>query len=126
MVEAFLKGYQDLAEGMVVPLSALQLDKNQDEKNSLWRVVVMKHKKNDFINEVRTKYRVTAKEFEKEEIDRLSEEFKEKQTLKFKIDDKKKNLIENCDASYSEVYHALLHLKVIKNFITSIASQIVH
>ena len=46
MVEAFQKGYQDLAEGMVVPLSALQLDKNQDEKNSLWRVVIMKHKAN--------------------------------------------------------------------------------
>jgi hypothetical protein len=112
MVEGFLKGYQDLAEGMVVPLSALQLDRNQDDKNSLWRVVVMKHKKNDFINEVRIKYRVTAKEYEKGEIDRLSEEFQEKQTLKFKIDEKKKNLIENCDASYSEVYHALLHLKV--------------
>jgi hypothetical protein len=113
MVELFKNGYQNMADGMVLPFSALQLDKNQDEKNSLWRVVVMKHKKNDFINEVRTKFRVNAREFDKEEIDRLSEETKEKQTLKYKIDDKKKNLIENCDASYSEVYHALLHLKVI-------------
>ena len=47
MVESFQKGYQDLVEGMVLPLSALQLDKNQDEKCSLWRVIVMKHKKND-------------------------------------------------------------------------------
>lgn len=116
MVETFQKGYQDLVEGMVLPLSALQLDKNQDEKCSLWRVIVMKHKKNEFINEVRIKFRVNAKEFDKEEIDRLAEEFKEKQTLKFKIDDKKKNLIENCDASYSEVYHALLHLKVSYKF----------
>jgi hypothetical protein len=97
---------------MVLPLSALQLDNNQDERTTLWRVVIMKHKKEEFINELRSKFRVTAKEFIKDEIAKFSDEAREKEVLKIQIDSKMKNLIENCDASFSEIYHALLHLKV--------------
>lgn len=110
--EAFLKNYHDLADNMVLPHSALQLDKGEDEKMSLFRVVIMSHQKEGFMSDCRNKYRVVAKEFDENEILRLPEEFKEKEMLKITIQDKKKNLYLNSTAGFSEVYYALLHLKV--------------
>lgn len=112
MIESFLKGYQELAENMVLPYSALQLDSGEDEKTTLWRVIVMEHKKDEFINQMRIRYRSWAKEYDEVEILKLPEEFKEKEKLKFSIEEKKDKLIKYCEAWYSEVYHALLHLKV--------------
>ena len=114
MVEFFLKSYADLADGMVLPFSALQLDSGEDEKMTLWRVIVMEHKKDDFINQARIKLKSWVKEYDETEIQRLPEENKEKEKLKYSIEEKKEKLIKYCEAWYSEVYHALLHLKVSK------------
>jgi hypothetical protein len=112
MVETFLKGYTEIAEGMVLPFSALQLDSGEDEKMTLWRVMVMKHKKDEFINQARNKFKTMVKEYNEQEILKLPQEFQEKEKLKFSIEEKKEKLVKYCEAWYSEVYHALLHLKV--------------
>ena len=113
MVEIFLKSYAELADGMVLPFSALQLDSGEDEKMTMWRVIVMNHKKDDFTNQARLKFKSWVKEYDETEILKLPEEFKEKEKLKYSIEEKKEKLIKYCEAWYSEVYHALLHLKVI-------------
>lgn len=114
MVENFQKGYMELVEGMVLPLSAEQLDSGEDEKTSLWKVVVMAHKKDEFINQARTNFRILAKEYDENEILRLPKELKEKDDLKKSINEKRENLLnKNCKAFYSEMYHALLHIKVL-------------
>ena len=115
LVESFLKNYTEIADGMVLPYSAVQLDSGEDEKMTLWRVLVMKYKKEDFINQARSKFKCWVKEYDEAEILKLPEEFKEKEKLKFSIEEKKEKLIKYCEAWYSEVYHALLHLKVIIN-----------
>jgi len=125
MVEAFLKGYTEIAEGMVLPFSALQLDSGEDEKMTLWRVMVMKHKKEDFINQARSKFKTWVKEYNEEEILKLPQEFQEKEKLKFSIEEKKEKLVKYCEAWYSEVYHALLHLKV-NNFFLILVLEIIH
>jgi hypothetical protein len=115
MIDTFLKTYADLADGMVLPSSALQLDTGEDEKTSLWRVVIMDHKKDEFINQTRIKMKTWCKEYDENEILRLPHELEEKKKLISSIEDKKEKLVKYCEAWYSEVYHALLHLKV--NFI---------
>jgi V-type H+-transporting ATPase subunit C len=119
-VEAFLKGYQNLIDGFVLPASAEKLDRGDDEKMTLWRVVIMNHKKEDFINQVRRDYRSNCKEYDEAEIANLSEESREKEKIKLAIEDRKQNLIMNCHAGYSEIYHALLHLKFLRLYSESV------
>ncbi len=112
MIPNFKKGYINLADEMVLPSSPEQLDVGEDEKMSLWRVVIMSHKKADFINEMRIKFKSWVKEYDEEEILRLPEETKEKKKLELSIQDKEEKLVKYYEAWYSEVYHAILHLKV--------------
>ena len=47
----FLNTYMTLADGFVVPYSAARIDKGEDEKMYLYRVIVMKHMKENFKND---------------------------------------------------------------------------
>lgn len=80
---------------------------------TLWRIVILDHKKDEFINQIRNNMRVFCKIYNEEEISNLPKELKEREQIKASIEDKKQTLIQNCSAGYSEVYQALLHLKVI-------------
>lgn len=102
----------NFADGNVLPGSALQLDSGEDEKITLWRIVILDHKKEEFINQIRNNMRVFGKLYDPEEINNLPKEVKEREIIKVSIEEKKQTLIQNCSAGYSEVYQALLHLKV--------------
>jgi hypothetical protein len=75
-------------------------------------VIILNDFKEKFTNQARAKLRVATKEFDENEIIKLPEEFREKEILKITIQEKKKNLYLNSAAGYSEVFYALLHLKV--------------
>jgi len=63
--------------------------KPEEDKVALFRVVVLKDKKEDFINECRKSLRIYCKEFNKEEILNMSKEEKNKDELQAKIAAKK-------------------------------------
>ena len=111
-VELFLKNYTELADEMVLPYSAHQLDSGEDEKMTLWRVVVMDHKKEDLVQQARLKFKAFVKEYDEEEILRLPKEIDERQKLTQIVQTKKNELVGICKSLYSDMYNLLLHLKV--------------
>jgi hypothetical protein len=68
-----------------------QLDSGEDEKTTLWRVVVMDHKKEEFINAAKKDLRVFVKEYDEDEIINLPKEMKERDQIKNSIEEKKVN-----------------------------------
>jgi V-type H+-transporting ATPase subunit C len=97
----------------------LQLDSGEDEKMTLWRVLVMDHKKEDFINSAKKDIRCYVKEYDEDEIINLPKEMKERDQIKNTIEEKKKQLFNISDSGYSEVYQALLHLKFLRLYVES-------
>jgi hypothetical protein len=59
---------------------------------TLWRVVVMDHKKEDFINSCKKEIRCYAKEYDEDEIINLPKEMKERDQIKNSIEEKKVNI----------------------------------
>jgi V-type H+-transporting ATPase subunit C len=111
-VESFLKGYTEIAEEMVLPYSAHQLDSGEDEKMSLWRVLVMDHKKEEFIQQARLKFKALVKQYDEDEIKRLPKEIDDRQKQTHLVQTKKNELISILKTLYSDMYNVLLHLKV--------------
>ena len=117
--ENFLKRYMSFADGLVLPMSALKLDVGEDEKVSLYRVVVIDSAVEQFKNQCQSNLRVQCRDYDEEEIKRKPQEAREIDKLKVSIREKKTTLIRNSSAGYSEVYYALLHLKFLRLFVES-------
>ena len=99
--ENFLKNYMKLAGGMVLPLSALQLDKGEDEKTSLYRVVVMTHAKDDFRNQCSGILRIQCRDYDEEEIRKKEkEENKEEENEEDKAGENKEDGKREPDLKY--------------------------
>jgi V-type H+-transporting ATPase subunit C len=111
-VESFLKGYTEIADEMVLPFSAHQLDSGEDDKMTLWRVLVMDHKKEEFIQQARLKFKALVKQYDEDEIKRLPKEIDERQKQSSLVQTKKIELISILKTLYSDMYNVLLHLKV--------------
>jgi hypothetical protein len=77
----------------------------------------MKHKTDEFINNMRKDLRLFSKVYDEQEIANLPEESKEIEKMKFSVDEKKNNLVINCQNAYSELYHGLLHVKFLRLYI---------
>lgn len=118
-VEIFKDKYDCLVKDSVVPGSILKLCKNEDDKISLWRVVIMKHLKEEYLNELRKVVKANAKEFDKEEIELLPKIALEQKTIEANIQEKKSNLIQSMQSYFSEVYHATLHLLYLRMYTES-------
>ncbi len=56
-MESFENNYVNLVPDWVLPKSSKRLDKGEDDKISMWRVIVMNNKKDDFILKARTEMR---------------------------------------------------------------------
>lgn len=115
--EPFLKNYQSYGDGMVVPFSALSIDRGQDERMFLYRVVVIEHAIDNFKNQLNSQMRIQSREYNEEEIKRKPNDEKEIEKLNISLKEKKGQLIRNSTAGYSEVYYALLHLKFLRLFV---------
>ncbi len=63
--------------------------KGDDEKVALYRVVMLKDKKDEFINECRRSLRIYAKEYNNSEIQNMSKEQSTKEDLEKSIAQKK-------------------------------------
>lgn len=115
----FLENYFKIADGFVVPYSALRIDRGEDEKIALYRVVVMKNVKDDFKNQCQGQLRVACREYDEEELSKKPAEEREIEILANQIKDKKANLIRIAISGFSEVYYALLHLKYLRLYVES-------
>ena len=117
--KTFMEKYMGLADGYVVPYSALRIDRGEDEKMQLYRVIVMKHKKDDFRNQCQSQLRITCKEYSEEELLNKPAEEKEIEKLSNESQQKKHDLERHAESGYSEVFYALLHLKYLRLYVES-------
>ena len=115
----FLEHYMKLADGYVVPYSALRIDRGEDEKMQLYRVIVMKHVKDDFRNQCQGQLRVSCREYDEEELNKKPLEEKEIEKLDNESNQKKHDLERHAESGYSEVFYALLHLKYLRLYVES-------
>ena len=115
-IDTFKSKYENLIKDCVVPASAIQLCNNEDEKVTLWRVVIMKHLKEEYTNELRRNIKANSKEYDIEEITILPQLLLEQKSIEINMEDKKSNLIQSMISYYSEVYHATLHLLYLRLF----------
>ena len=117
--KTFKSKYMTLADGMVVPYSALRIDRGEDEKMQLYRVIVMKHKKDDFRTQCQGQLRITCREYNEEELLNKPVEEKEIEKLANESTQKKHDLERHAESGYSEVFYALLHLKYLRLYVES-------
>jgi V-type H+-transporting ATPase subunit C len=115
----FLERYMTLADGYVLPYSALRIDRGEDEKMQLYRVIVMKHVKDDFRNQCQGQLRVSCREYDEEELNKKPVEEKEIEKLTNESTQKKHDLERHAESGYSEVFYALLHLKYLRLYVES-------
>ena len=115
----FLDSYMKLAKGFVVPYSALRIDKGEDEKMQLYRVIVMKHMKDDFKLECQGQLRIACREYDEEELSKKPLEEKEIEKLSNESELKKHDLQRHAESGYSEVFYALMHLKYLRLYVES-------
>ena len=85
----FESKYMTLVDGMVVPYSALRIDRGEDEKMQLYRVIVMKHRKDDFKTQCQRDLRITCKEYNEDELANKPLEEKEIEKLVTESNQKK-------------------------------------
>ena len=87
---------------------------------TLWRVLVMKHKVDSFINGCKRDVRIYAKEYDDVEINNLEKSQKDIDRVNREVADSKNAYITSCDSTYQEVYQVLLHLKFLRLYVESI------
>jgi hypothetical protein len=88
-VDLFKSKYENLVKDTVVPGSGLQLCNNEDEKVTLWRVVIMQHKKDEYVNELRKIIKANSKEYDEKEIAILPQLLIEQKSIEGSIAEKK-------------------------------------
>lgn len=88
-LELFNQKYEYILESTVVPGSALQLCNNDDEKVRLFRVVIMKHKKEDYTNELRRVFKCNSKEYDESEISSMASTMLEQKVIEASLEEKK-------------------------------------
>lgn len=88
-VDLFKQKYESLVNECVVPLSGLQLCNSEDDRVRLFRVVLMSHLKDTYINELRKVIKANSKEYDENEISMLPTLMMEQKTLEANIEDKK-------------------------------------
>lgn len=89
MIDTFREKYQSIVKDCVVPNSGYQLCNNEDEKTTLWRVVLMKNKLNDYVNELRRVVKANSKEYDEKEITILPTLLMEQKVIEANIEDKR-------------------------------------
>ena len=115
----FLEKYESLAGGFVLEGSAEKLGGSAEDGAFLYRVLVMKHAKAAFKTECQGTLRVNCRDFDKEILSRREVEKGEIMKLKAESDEKRMNLMHLSKSAYSEIFIALLHIKMLRIYIES-------
>jgi len=76
-------------------------------------------KKEEFMNECRKNLRIYTKEFNKAEITNMSAEQRSKEKLEADISAKKTKFKLSLESQYSEMFSALMHLKILRLYCES-------
>lgn len=88
-IETFLQKYEFILENAVVPGSGLQLCNSDDEKVRLYRVVIMKHLKEDYTNDLRRVLKCNSKEYDESEISNMASTLLEQKVIEASLEEKK-------------------------------------
>jgi len=88
-VDNFKQKYDNVLKDCVVPNSGIQLCANEDDKVKLYRVVVMSHLMEDYMNELRKHFKTNSKEYDEKEITGLADLQREQLNIEASIDEKK-------------------------------------
>lgn len=88
-VQIFQSKYENLVKDCVVPHSGIQLCNNEDEKIRLFRVVLMNHLKDNYVNELRKVVKANSKEFDETEVTSLPTLLQEQKKIELNIEEKK-------------------------------------
>mmetsp|Transcript_35259 Transcript_35259/g.34267 ORF Transcript_35259/g.34267 Transcript_35259/m.34267 type:complete len:284 (+) Transcript_35259:243-1094(+) len=117
-IAPFQAAYETLVEGAVVPRSMRFLDLEDKEGIQLHRIVVLSTKADNFITEAR-KQGFTLKKFTYDK-EKYNLEQTEKTRLEHKIETLKTSLSNRSYYAFSELFIALMHLKVMRTFIDGV------
>jgi len=114
----FLASYESILENVVVPKSAIDLKQEDKDGHKLFRFVIFQHSVEQYINEAR-RQSIVCKRFiyNKEQYD---EDEKRKTQLEQRMDFQRNNLGQRCYYAFSELFMALMHLKVMRTYIDAV------
>lgn len=116
-VDLFKEKYQTLLADTVLPGSGLQLCSGEDDKVRMFRVVLMRHRLEEYQSELRRIIKANSKEFDPEEIKILPMLLQEQNTIEANIEEKRTNLSQSILSYYSEVYNAIIHLMYLRVYV---------
>ena len=117
-IEAFEKIYESVGEG-VVPRSARDLGVEDKDNNRLMRVIVMEYSADTFLVKCKQKIGYAAKHFEYDE-EKYQRELEEAKVVEGKLNKLTGKLEKRCYYSFSELYVASIHLKVMRTYIDGV------
>jgi V-type H+-transporting ATPase subunit C len=117
-LEFFDKNYELVGEG-IVPRSANNLLVYDKDNNNLIRVVVMENSADSFLIKCKQKLAMTAKIFEYDE-EKYQSELEEAKVIEGKLNKLTGKLEKRCYYSFSELYVASIHLKVMRTYIDGV------
>lgn len=117
-LETFDKSYETIGEG-VVPRSARNLEIADKDNNNLIRVVVMENSADSFLMKCKQKIGFTAKIFDYDE-EKYQKELEEAKVIEGKLNKLTGKLEKRCYYSFSELYVASIHLKVMRTYIDGV------
>jgi len=117
-LEHFNKNYEYVGEG-VVPRSARNLDVEDKDLNQLIRVIVMQNSADTFLLKCKSKLGFSAKIFDYDE-EKYQKELEEAKVIEGKLNKLTGKLEKRCYYSFSELYVASAHLKVMRTYIDGV------
>ena len=115
--ELFNKNYELVGEG-IVPRSARDLELEDKDGARLIRVVVMEHSADSFIYKIKQSG-FTARKFEYDE-EKYQRDLEEAKVTEGKLNKLVGKLEKRCYYSFSELYVASVHLKVMRTYIDGV------
>jgi V-type H+-transporting ATPase subunit C len=117
-IEHFNKNYEFVGEG-IVPGSARDLEVEDKDQNHIMRCIVMEHSVDTFLTKCKQKIGMTAKIFEYDE-EKYQKELEEAKVIEGKLNKLTGKLEKRCYYSFSELYVASIHLKVMRTYIDGV------
>ena len=117
-VDHFKKSYESVGEG-IVPRSARNLDVEDKDGNTIFRVVVMENSADSFLIKCKQRIGYTAKLFKYDE-EGYQKDLEEAKVIEGKLNKLTGKLEKRCYYAFSELYVGAIHLKVMRAYIDGV------
>lgn len=111
-VQEFQRSYEEVSE-YIVPGIAKQFKIEEDDPYTLWRIVYLRKAHEEIVNEMRTRFKATVREFTYDPTESQRREAR-RNLLKSETEQLTKTVLDLCDRYYSDLFSAYIHLKVLR------------